>query len=80
MGTTTIVSDFTSHGKESQGFYDNVEKIKRWRERYNTPQGVEELFDILNHYGRANTYCPERAYFVAYVLSSEGYKVKVITG
>jgi len=27
----TITSDFTSHGKESEGFYENVDKIIKWR-------------------------------------------------
>ena len=62
MGTTTIVSGRTSHGKELKGFMIMWKK-KRWRERYNTTS-VEELFDILTMV--AQYYCPERAYFVAY--------------
>ena len=75
----TITSDFTSHGKESEGFYENVDKIIKWRKKYKFHNGVEELFDTLNHCGEAGTYCPDRAFYVAYVLYKEGYGAKVKT-
>jgi hypothetical protein len=75
--SVTIASNFTSHGKESLGFYDNVDKIIKWRKKYKFPEGVEELLDTLNYCGYARTYCPDRAFFAAYVLSKEGYEVTV---
>lgn len=74
---TEIVSNFTSHGKEEHGFYDNVEKIRLWQDEYKIPLHTKELFDELNCSGIARTYCPERAYYVAYVLASEKYDVDV---
>lgn len=77
--SVTITSSFTSHGKESLGFYDNVDKIIKWRKKYklNNIEGVEELLDTLNHCGYAGNYCPDRAFFAAYILSKEGYEVTV---
>ncbi|MFA5557875.1 MAG: hypothetical protein WDA59_00240 [Methanofastidiosum sp.] len=79
MFSATVKSNFTSYGKEENGFYDNVDKIGKWRKKYKFPEGVEDMFYTLNHDGKAATYVPSRAYFVAYVLLSEGYEVKVIS-
>lgn len=77
---TTVVSNFTSQGIDENGFYDNVDKINKWQEEYKIPLHTRELLDELNHSGIAETYCKERAYYVAYVLTSEGYDVKVEGG
>ncbi len=75
--SVTIYSNFTSHGKKENGFYSNVDKITKWQEEYNFPHGVVDLFDELNHCGKASTHIPSRAYFTAYVLSNEGYDVTI---
>ncbi len=74
---TTITSNFTSTGKTEEVFYDNVEKIENWIREYGIPDGVDELLDNLNYDGYASTHYPERAYLIAYVLTSEGYDVSV---
>lgn len=73
----TVVSDFTSHGKESEGFYDNIDKIIKWKHKYKFSKDVEELFDTLNYCGEASTYYPDRAFYVAYVLCREGYETNI---
>jgi len=73
----TLRANFTSYGKEENGFYENIQKIIKWQKKYCFPSGVEELFHSLNHCGKANTYEDARAFFVAYVLISEGYKAEV---
>jgi len=75
----TVYSNFTSHGKEDLGFYDNTEKIEGWRKKYKIPYDTEDLLHTLNHSGRAATYILSRAYYIAYVLASEGYEVKIVT-
>ena len=77
MFIKTIKASFTAHGKEENGFYENVQKIIKWREKYRFPAGVEDLFDTLNHCGEAATYMDARAFFVAYVLLCEGYEAEV---
>ncbi len=77
--SATIKSNFTSHGKESEGFNDNVNKIIEWRKKYLFPEGVENIFNALNYSGRAGTHYIERIYYVAYVLVKEGYEVTVKT-
>jgi hypothetical protein len=62
--SATVSSTFTSHGKEALGFYDNVDKIEKWRKKYKFPEGVESLLDTLNHQGYASTYIPNRAFFI----------------
>jgi len=72
-----INSSFTSYGKEKLGFYENVDLIRKWRKKYKFPEGVEELFDSLNHAGETSSYIDARIYYVAYVLSNEGYEVRI---
>ena len=73
----TVRASFTAYGREENGFYENVQKIIKWRKKYRFPPGVEELLDTLNHCGEAATYIDARAFFVAYVLISEGYQAEV---
>jgi hypothetical protein len=79
LRSATITSNFTSYGKESLGFYDNVNKIIKWQKIYKYPDGVDDLLDTLNHCGIARTHYPERAFYTAYVLIKEGYDVQVKT-
>lgn len=77
MRYATIISNFTSYGKENLGFYENVDKIMMWRKKYKLSQFAEELMDCLNHSGEARTHSPADAFLAAYVLCKEGYNVQV---
>ena len=76
-GFATVKSNFTSYGREELGFYDNIDKINKWKKKYKFHNGIEELFDTVNFSGSAGTYEPSRAYYTAYVLTKEGYEVEV---
>ncbi len=77
--TTAIISSDEFASKEKRKAEEkNVRLIQKWQKQYGFHNGIKEVLEEINTNGNCKTYCPDRAFFAAYVLFKEGYKARVM--